>query len=238
MFSDESSDWSTNYQSEISVFLTPTIYLQPVILSFIDSCKTRSGRWVSCRGWAGRGNDVVSGMKKSQIPRMPQFFDRYIQLNEDVEVLTALTETATIDCLIDPAQLHALADYVYAPGKWTVRDIVQHIIDTERIMSYRALRFARHDQTVLPGFSEELFGSQAHATRRPLADLLIEYGTVRQSSLLLFASFDESMLLRSGVCANEEISVLALGFTLSGHVRHHMQVIQTRYLPLIQGAKE
>jgi hypothetical protein len=170
-------------------------------------------------------------MKKSEIPRMPQFFDRYINLNpDDADVLTALTDTATIAQLIDPAQLTALGDYVYAPGKWTVRDIVQHVIDTERIMAYRALRIARHDETALPGFDENLFAANARATRRPLADLLAEYAVVRQGNLALFGSFNEATLLRSGLCSGQAISVLALGFVLAGHVRHHVRIIRERYL--------
>ena len=107
------------------------------------------------------------------------------------------------------------------------------MIDTERIMSYRALRFARNDQTTLPGFDEDLFSTSAHAATRSLEDLLDEFAVVRQATIVLFKSFDEEMLLRTGICFNKRVSVLAIGFILVGHPIHHGHVIQERYLPLL-----
>lgn len=164
---------------------------------------------------------------------MPQFFDRYINLADNTLILDALTQGATFENLIPAKTLEALGDLRYAPGKWTVKDILQHVIDTERIMSYRALRFARNDQTALPGYDEELFGQTALGARRAIADLYEEYALVRQSTIALFTSFDEEMLLRSGVCFNQTISVLALGFVLVGHATHHANIIRERYLPLL-----
>lgn len=171
-------------------------------------------------------------MTKSDIPQMPQFFDRYINLADDIDLIDALEQAARFEHLLPLETLETLGDRVYAPGKWTGKDIIQHIIDNERIMSYRALRFARNDQTALPGYDENLFGAAAHTSRRSLADLYDEYALVRQSSLGLFRSFDHEMLLRSGVCFNQTISVLALGFVLVGHAIHHVNIIQERYLPL------
>lgn len=172
-------------------------------------------------------------MTKSEIPVMPQFFDRYINLADNTFLLDALTQGATYESLIPAKTLEALGNLRYAPGKWTVKDILQHVIDTERIMSYRALRFARNDQTALPGYDEELFSQYANGARRTIADLYAEYAMVRQSSIALFSSFDEEMLLRSGVCFNQTISVLALGFVLVGHATHHANIIRERYLPLL-----
>lgn len=172
-------------------------------------------------------------MNKSDIPVMPQFFDRYINLADNVLILDALQQGDSFENLIPAKTLEALGDLRYAPGKWTVKDILQHIIDNERIMSYRALRFARNDQTSLPGYDEESFGQFANGARRTIADLYTEYAAVRQSSIALFKSFDEEMLLRSGVCFNQTISVLALGFVLVGHATHHVNIIQERYVPLL-----
>lgn len=172
-------------------------------------------------------------MTKSEIPVMPKFFDRYINLADNIFLFDALTQGATFESLIPAKTLEALGDLRYAPDKWTVKDIIQHVIDTERIMGYRALRFARNDQTALPGYDEELFGRYANATRRTIADLYAEYAVVRQSSIALFSSFDEEMLLRSGVCFKQTISVLALGFVLVGHATHHANIIRERYLPLL-----
>lgn len=164
---------------------------------------------------------------------MPEFFDRYINRVEDIELLQAFSKYDRFESLIAPETLEALDDKVYAPGKWTVKDIIQHLIDTERIMSYRALRFARNDTTVLPGFDEDLFGENAKASQRPLNELLSEFQLTRQSTIALFSSFDDEMLHRTGICFNKTVSVIAIGFILVGHPIHHANIIRERYLPLL-----
>ncbi|GAB4045928.1 DinB family protein [Spirosoma litoris] len=172
-------------------------------------------------------------MTKSEIPVMPQFFDRYINIADNVFIMDALTQYASFETLMPAYKLEALGDLRYAPEKWMVKDILQHVIDNERIMSYRALRFARNDQTSLPGYDEELFAQNAYATRRTIPDLYAEYADVRQSTIALYKSFDNEMLLRSGICFHQTISVLALGFVIVGHARHHANIIRERYLPLL-----
>ena len=130
--------------------------------------------------------------------------------------------------------LKQIGHQVYAPGKWTIRDILQHVIDTERIFSYRALRIGRNDRTMLPGFDENLFASNAHGSSRKLDDLLYEFDVVRKSTIALYQSFSQEDLQREGFIFQSDISVLALGFTIAGHVVHHMSVIRERYYPLIQ----
>lgn len=173
-------------------------------------------------------------MTKAHINPMPGFFDRYIKLAPDGELNDALAAGARLETLLPVQTLENLGDYRYAPGKWTAKDIVQHLIDTERIMAYRALRFARNDQTRLPGFEEDDFAQYAQASRRSLSDLYDEYALQRQSTRALFRSFDAEMLQRTGICFNQTISVLALGFVLVGHPIHHARVIQERYVPGVQ----
>ncbi|RAK02086.1 DinB family protein [Larkinella arboricola] len=171
-------------------------------------------------------------MRKTAINPMPEFFDRYINLVDDVPLAEALAQSTE---LLEPVlpQLEALGDTVYAPGKWTVRDILQHCIDTERILAYRALRFARNDQTVLPGFDEELFARNTTAADRSLPDLLDEFSLVRATTVRLFKGFTDEMLRRNGTCFGRQISVLALGFVIAGHPIHHLNVLRERYFPLI-----
>lgn len=171
-------------------------------------------------------------MKKSAINPMPEFFDRYINLVEDIDIHEALKKYSFNLTGEDVELLKLLGDKKYTPDKWTVKDILQHMIDTERIQAYRALRFARNDKNVLPGFDEQLYGAEANAGRRSVVDLLDELIYVRQSNILLFKSFDDTMLLRSGVCFKVPISVLALGFVIAGHGIHHMKVIKEKYYPL------
>ncbi len=121
-------------------------------------------------------------------------------------------------------------DYRYAEGKWTIKDILQHIIDSERIFAYRALRFARYDKTPLPGFEEDDFANVANGDDRSIQDLLTELAVVRQATLSLFKSFDEQMLLQMGTASNVPMSVRAIGFVIIGHQNHHQQIYQERYL--------
>lgn len=121
-------------------------------------------------------------------------------------------------------------DYRYAEGKWTIKDILQHLIDAERIFAYRALRFARKDQTPLPGFEENDYVTAFDANKRSIQDLLTELAVVRQATISLFKSFDEEAMLRIGTASNNPMSVRALGFVIIGHQNHHQRVFQERYL--------
>lgn len=120
--------------------------------------------------------------------------------------------------------------YRYAPGKWSIRQIWQHITDAERIMSYRALCFARQDATHLPGFEENDYAVTAQADARPMADILAEYRAVRKASIELFKSFTPQMLDRRGTGGPSILSVRALGYFLIGHETHHARIIRERYL--------
>ncbi|MXN89778.1 DinB family protein [Flavobacterium sp. Sd200] len=121
-------------------------------------------------------------------------------------------------------------DYRYAEGKWTIKDILQHLIDTERIFAYRALRFARNDSTELPGFDENLFAATANGAERKLQDLLTELSIVRQSTIMLFKSFNSEDFLKRGIASGNTASVRAIGFIIIGHQKHHLNVFKERYL--------
>lgn len=121
-------------------------------------------------------------------------------------------------------------NYAYAEGKWTIKELVQHIIDVERIFMYRALRIARHDKTPLPGFNENDFASNSDANRRTKEDLLEDYKTLRNSTVILFNSFTKEMLLSKGIVGESPLSVRALGFITIGHEIHHCNIINERYL--------
>ena len=172
-------------------------------------------------------------MKNSDIPRNPVYFDTYINKVGDIELSEAFAQSlADLDTL-DLDALRSLGDQVYAPGKWTVRDLIQHLTDCERIFEYRALRFARNDKTELPGFDENLFAETSGANTRPLEKVLEELRLVRQSSIALFDTFDDDALRRTGVMYKSELPVLAIGLTIVGHQIHHFGVLKERYLPLL-----
>lgn len=121
-------------------------------------------------------------------------------------------------------------DYRYAEGKWTVKDILQHLIDAERIFAYRALRFSRNDRTPLASFDENAYVVEANANRRSIQELLTELAVVRQSTLSLFKTFSQEELLRTGIASNNPVSVRALGFVIIGHQNHHQRIFEERYL--------
>ncbi len=121
-------------------------------------------------------------------------------------------------------------DYRYAEGKWTIKDIIQHLIDAERVFSYRALRIARNDKTALPGFEENDFAREANGGRRSIQELLTEYATLRHSTMQLFRSFTDEELIRVGTASDKPVSVRAIGFIIIGHLKHHQQVFAERYL--------
>lgn len=173
-------------------------------------------------------------MKKSDVARNPSYFDTYIDQVEDIDHMVAFQQSMEAIDALDLDKLNAIGDQVYAPGKWTVKDLIQHITDTERVFAYRALRFARRDKTALPGFDENLFAEHSGATRHSLEAILAELRSVRESSILLFKSFDEEALQQSGIMYKVELPVLAVAFTLLGHQVHHLRILEERYYPLAQ----
>jgi uncharacterized damage-inducible protein DinB len=118
----------------------------------------------------------------------------------------------------------------YAEGKWTIKEILGHIVDDERIYVYRALRFARNDPTELPGFDQDQYARCSEANKRDSRDLLDEFSFVRQSTIAFFKSLDAAALLRTGVANGQTVSVRALAYHIAGHELRHMNIIRERYL--------
>lgn len=122
------------------------------------------------------------------------------------------------------------AGHRYAPGKWSLREVIGHVADGERIFSIRLLRFARNDQTPLPSFDENLYVPEGRFERRSLADVVGELIAVRDATLALVRSLDEETMLRRGTASGKVMSVRALAWVMAGHEAHHMKVIGERYL--------
>jgi len=168
-------------------------------------------------------------MKRSDINPLPAHHGAYIQKIEDIELIDALEKYGKPYWQAEMDKFIALGDKVYAPGKWTVRDMIQHLIDCERIFAYRALRFARNDKTALTGFEENDYAITAQASRRSLGELFEEFFTVRQTTIQLFKSFTNEMLMREGQMPSGSITVLGIGFAIAGHNKHHMGILKERY---------
>jgi hypothetical protein len=122
------------------------------------------------------------------------------------------------------------ADHRYAPGKWTIREVLGHVIDAERVFTYRALTFARGDAGPLPSFDENAWAANSNAGGRTMQELLAEYRAVRGATLALLRSFGKEELARSGVASKNPVTVRALAYIVAGHERHHLKILRERYL--------
>jgi hypothetical protein len=164
------------------------------------------------------------------LSRVPEFYHNYIrQVPEDDLMTSFKNQTTTFLDFINTIPREKI-DFAYAPGKWTIKEVLQHIIDAERVFSYRALRFARKDPTPLHGFDENLFAKNAKVEKRNWNDLVDEFKSVRKATEWLYSSFDEEQLNASGTASNGSNYVLAFGYISIGHSLHHMKVIKERYL--------
>ena len=172
-------------------------------------------------------------MRRSAIDPLPRYFDRYINLVADIGLPEAFIESIRQLSSLDERLLAGLDGRRYAPGKWTVKETLQHVIDWERILSYRTLLYARSPGSVSQDVDGELFAASMNAERRTVADLVDELKVIRASTRAMFDSFDEQALLNTGVCWKYEISVLAMGFTIIGHQIHHLKIVEEKYYPLL-----
>ncbi len=161
---------------------------------------------------------------------VPAFYRGYVDAAQGRDLPEALVHAAQAVLNAFGAVPSAQIDHRYAPGKWTVREVLLHLNDTERVFAYRALRFARMDATPLPGFDEDAYVPAARAARRSMDDLLAEHRAVHQATLALFRSFGPEDLLRTGTAGGKTISVRALGWATAGHALHHVRLLHERYL--------
>jgi hypothetical protein len=159
------------------------------------------------------------------------FYLPYIQkVSENTSVIQGLKDSHNAFLkVISPLTDEAL-NVSYAPGKWTIKEIIGHLCDSERIFANRVLRIARHDKTDLPGFDEALFAANSNAATRTKDSLLAEFSTVRGGSILLFQSLEDSWYTNTGTIDGNNISVRAIGYIMSGHQLHHLEVIKSKYL--------
>lgn len=172
-------------------------------------------------------------MKVSQLPsdEYAPYHGNYLNNIDDTYSLTETLEVSLHEFIRFVQEIPmGKHDYRYAEGKWTIKDIIQHLIDSERVFAYRAMCIARNDKTSFPGFDENSYVDNAHANDRHLKDLLMDLSLVRQSSIMLFKSFTGDELQRKGTASGFTVSVRALGFLISAHQNHHKKIFNERYL--------
>lgn len=171
-------------------------------------------------------------MKSSQLipSEYNPYYGEYIDLVKDTSLMEALINgLKNIQSFFVSLPKEKL-DYRYAEGKWTPKDILQHITDTERVFAYRALYFTRSSDANLVGFDENIFAENAQALTKTLTDLLEEYIAVRTATICLFKNLNEKHLSCIGTANGSEMSVRAAGFIICGHEIHHCNIIKERYL--------
>ncbi|CAM1340919.1 DinB family protein [Tenacibaculum amylolyticum] len=161
---------------------------------------------------------------------VPYFKHFITKINEEKSIVENLEATQNFfNSVLENIPVEK-EEFAYAAGKWTIKEIIQHLIDSERVFCYRALCFARNDKTDLPGFDQDAFAVASHANERDYKTLLTEMEFVRQGTIQLFKSFRQEDLLKIGKGSGNKISVRALGAVIAGHQKHHVEVIQERYL--------
>ncbi len=168
---------------------------------------------------------------KPSADEFPAYASMYVDLlPDDGRVLARLAAQAdTVRALFESCSDEQLA-WRYAPGKWTPKEILLHLVDDERIYTYRALRFARGDETELPGFDEMPYAAASEANSRSLDSLLAEHATVRAATLSLFSNLPDAAWMRSGVANGARVTVRALVYHIAGHELHHLNILRERYL--------
>lgn len=168
-------------------------------------------------------------MAKPDLISIPSFYQKYVESVEGEELIPALINSGNLTIDMIKSIPETSGDYRYAEGKWSIKEVLIHMIDAERIFAYRALRFGRNDKTELPGFEENDYAVASNASARKLYKILEEFNNVRAATIDLFSSFSDEALARTGSANGAEMSVNAIGFVIVGHETHHRKVLSERY---------
>ena len=159
-----------------------------------------------------------------------EFYQTYISKVKEQSLLDGLSQNKSETLQLLESISEEKFDYAYDHGKWTIKELLLHIIDTERIFAIRALRIARNDRTPLPGFDQDEFNDYAEANSRTKTNLIEDYLANRNNTIALFNSFSKEMLTKIGIASGHELSTRAAGFIIIGHENHHIQILKERYL--------
>lgn len=169
-------------------------------------------------------------MPRPDLSRVPEFYHVYINQVPENDLLTAIkNQTPSFISFLNELPVEK-RDYRYAEDKWTIKELLQHIMDGERIFAYRALCFARKDTTPLPSFDENNYADNSKAGKRNWDEMIEEFKLLRQSNEIMFSAFDDEQMETTGIASGKPNYVLAIGFIIVGHINHHLRVIRERYL--------
>jgi uncharacterized damage-inducible protein DinB len=163
------------------------------------------------------------------------YYGRYISLVAGRDILATLDEQRRQMILLLSCRSEADGDFRYAPGKWSAKELLGHVNDTERIFAYRALRIARNDATPMEGFEQDDYVRNGPFEQRPIADLIEDYIAVRRATLSLLRSLDEAAWSRRGIANKNEVTVRALAYIIAGHELHHRGILKEKYFTVNRG---
>jgi hypothetical protein len=167
---------------------------------------------------------------KPQTNEYAAYYEKYVSLVPDGNIIELLEQQLEKTLALLGGLSEEKGNYRYAPDKWSIKELVGHVADTERIFAYRLLRFARNDKNALAGFEQDDYIKNANFDNCHLSDLVKEFEFIRKSSIALLRHLPEEAWLRSGVASDNEVSVRALAYMLAGHELHHLNVLSERYL--------
>jgi uncharacterized damage-inducible protein DinB len=159
-----------------------------------------------------------------------KFYQGYVKNVIDQEMVDAMRQSSKITLDLVRSIPESKGEHRYAEGKWSIKELLAHMLDVERIMAYRALRFARNDKTDLPGFEENDYAPEANAHGRTIAQLANEMERLRATTIDMFESFTPEMLTREGTANKNHLTVWVLGYVIPGHETHHRKILVERYL--------
>lgn len=174
--------------------------------------------------------EINGGFMRPAKTDYAEYYQKYIDLidgDDIIKILSTLNKEAS-DVFNSFPQ--SKGDYSYSAGKWTVKEVIGHMMDTDRIFAYRALSIARGEKQPLPSFDQDEYVKNGKFYLRELSDLTYEYRLLRESNILLFKGFDESVYSNRGIAANKEVTVLALMWMIAGHQKHHLNILREKYI--------
>jgi hypothetical protein len=175
---------------------------------------------------------IATTIERPRPTEHAEYYGRYIsQVPENADLISVLREQAMETVALLQGLTPKQGDYAYAPGKWSIKQVIGHIIDAERVFVYRAMCFARQDKTELPSFDENAYVDHANFAERTLPDLLDEFQVVRSATIHFAKNLDADSVARVGVASKNPISVRALLYIVAGHERHHVALFREKYLP-------
>lgn len=169
-------------------------------------------------------------MQRPERSEYDPYYETYVSLVPETEVTPVLSGQPTELQDIFTGMPEEKGTYSYAEGKWSIKELLGHLIDGERMFAYRVLRISRGDKTPIEGFEQDGYIENAHSNDRSFAELLEEFKLLRRANVLFFNNLDDEAWTRVGTANEREISVRALAFIMAGHIRHHMEIMKTRYL--------